>query len=156
MNTIKSFLISLSIIVFSPLAHAAFQDNGDGTITDTTTNLMWQRCTAPSQEINCAVTPLLYTWDNALEYCNALTLGGHFDWRAPNIKALQSILDATKTTDPAIDATIFSDTQAAAYYWSSTTLTGTGGYAWYVDFSVSVVMTSVISKLDPQYVRCVR
>lgn len=142
-------------MVFSTLAQAAFQNNGDGTITDTTTNLMWQRCTAPSQDVNCAVTPALYNWDNALAYCNALTLGGHFDWRVPNVKALHSILDANKATAPVIDTLSFSDTQAASY-WSSTTLTGTGSMAWYVDFSSSIVMTSPVNKQDPQYVRCVR
>lgn len=155
MNTIKLFLLSLSFAVFSPLTQAAFQNNGDGTITDTTTNLMWQRCTAPSEEINCAVTPLPYIWDDALAYCNALTLGGHFNWRVPNIKALHSILDAAKTTAPVIDTNNFSDTESASY-WSSTTLSGTGGMAWYVDFSISLVMTSPVSKLDPQYLRCVR
>ena len=155
MNKVKLFLITLSLFFLSPLAHAAFQNNGDGTITDTTTNLMWQRCTAPSQEINCAVTPLLYTWDDALAYCNALTLGGHVNWRVPNIKVLHSILDAAKTTAPTIDTAIFSDTEAASY-WSSTTLTGTGSMAWYVDFSIGLVMTSPVSKQDPQYLLCVR
>jgi len=155
MNTIKTFLIALFIIVFSPMVQAAFQNNGDGTITDTTTSLMWQRCSAPSQEVNCAITPLLYNWDDALAYCNGLTLGGHTNWRVPNIKSLHSIYDAVKNIAPAIDTNIFSDTEVAPY-WSSTTLTGTGGMAWYVDFSIGLVMTSTSSKLDLRYVRCVR
>ena len=48
-----------------------FIDNGDGTVTDTETGLMWQKATAPGT----------YNWQNALSYAEGLTLGGHSDWR---------------------------------------------------------------------------
>ena len=92
MNIIKSFSTGLFFIMCSSLAQAALQNNGDGTITDISSNLMWQRCTAPSKEVNCTQTPLVYTWDNALEYCNTLSLGGHTNWRLPNIKAYTQFL----------------------------------------------------------------
>lgn len=155
MKAIKLFLFTLIFTVVSPVTYGAYQDNGDGTVTDTTTKLMWQRCTAPSEEISCSLSAALYTWDDALAYCNGLILGGYTNWRTPNVKVLHSILDAVKTTDPTINTDYFPDTQAA-YYWSSTTFTGTPSYAWYVDFSIGIAMTSPISKQNTHYLRCVR
>ena len=159
MRAIQSILLALSVSAMTQLAHAGFSDNGDGTVTDQSSGLMWQRCSAPSVETDCASsTPALYNWDNALAYCNALSLAGQTDWRMPNVKALHSILDATKTTEPTINTSYFPDTQTA-YYWSSTTFAGTHGYAWYVDFGIGLsgfVMTSPISKTNSQYARCVR
>ena len=138
------------------VAHADYQDNANGTVTDLNTNLIWQKCSAPAVEATCGATsPVPYSWDNALAYCNALTLASYTDWRLPNIKELHSIVDATKTTDPTINTGYFTDTQAA-YYWSGTTFVDTMGMAWYVNFSIGIAMTSPIDKLDSHYVRCVR
>jgi hypothetical protein len=62
-----------------------FVDNSDGTVTDTSTGLMWQQATASGT----------YTWEQALTYCENLTLpaGGYSDWRMPNRNELQSIVD---------------------------------------------------------------
>jgi len=158
-RTISSYLLALSLFVMSPLAKADFFDNSDGTVTDLGTTLMWQRCSAPSEEVNCiSVLPSTYIWDDALAYCNALTLGGHTNWRLPNIKELHSILYLTKTTAPNINTSFFPNTQSA-YYWSSTTFVGTLDYAWYVNFNIvgsQFAMTSPQSKLNTEYVRCVR
>ena len=86
-----------------------FVDNGDGTISDTSTGLMWQKATAPGT----------YTWEQALTYCENLTLAGISDWRLPNRNELQSIVDYSRY-NPAIDTTFFPDT-VASDYWSSTT-----------------------------------
>ena len=88
-----------------------FVDNSDGTISDTSTGLMWQKATAPGT----------YTWEQALTYCENLTLpaGGYSDWRLPNRNELQSIVDYSRY-NPAIDTTFFPGT-VASYYWSSTT-----------------------------------
>ena len=98
-----------------------FIDNGDGTITDTSTGLMWQKATAPGT----------YTWEQALTYCENLTLpaGGYSDWRLPNRNELQSIVDYSRY-NPAIDTTFFPDTVASAY-WSSTTYAYDTNDAWY-------------------------
>lgn len=141
------------------IAQAGYSDNGDGTVSDTSTKLMWQKCTAPTAGTSC-VTPLpeLYIWDDALAYCNGLTLGGHGDWRLPNVKELQSLLDVNKTTAPNINTGYFPDTQMN-YYWSSTTSAGTQDYAWYVNFnlvSYQFVITSGLNKKGTNFVRCVR
>ena len=158
-KTISSSLLALSLFIMTPLAKADFYNNSDGTVTDLGTTLMWQRCSAPSEEVNCTNSlPSTYIWDDALAYCNALTLGDHTNWRLPNIKELHSILYLTKTTAPNINTSFFSDTEPANY-WSSTTFVGTLDYAWYVNFDIvgsQFVMTSPQGKTNNEYVRCVR
>lgn len=159
MRAIVSILLALSLSAMAQVAHAGFSNNSDGTVTDLSSSLMWQRCSAPSEETNCSVSPLLYVWDDALAYCNGLGLGGYTDWRLPNIKELHSIIDATKTSAPNINISYFPDTKTDNYYWSSTTFADTTGYAWYVDFNIGgagFVMTSPLSKTDSLYARCLR
>lgn len=50
-----------------------FVDNGDGTVTDTKRSLVWQKCDNGKE----------VTFEQALEYCRNLSLGGHSDWRLP-------------------------------------------------------------------------
>jgi hypothetical protein len=95
-----------------------FVDNGDGTVTDRATGLMWQM--ADNGEA-------LY-WADALEYADTLTVGGYTDWRLPNAKELQSIVDYTRspaTTNSAALDPIFSATEIAGgdypWYWTGTT-----------------------------------
>ena len=85
-----------------------FIDNGDGTVSDTDTGLMWQQGTT------CCV----YPWPQALAYCENLVFAGYDDWRLPNINELQSILDYSHY-EPSINTTYFPDTYG--FYWSSTT-----------------------------------
>ncbi len=116
-----------------------FVNNGNGTISDNATGLMWMQ--------NDNGTGL--TWENALSYAENLTFSGYSDWRLPNTKELQSIVDYTRspaTTNSAAINPLFSCTQitneggAADYpwYWSNTTFsTGTptnGTSAIYVCF----------------------
>ena len=156
MRAILSALLMLSLCTMTEIARADYQDNGNGTVTDLSTNLMWQKCTAPSAGVSCgSVTPLPYTWDNALAYCNGLSLAGHTNWRLPNVKEMHSIVDVVKNANPTINTGYFTDTQADSY-WSATTFVDTTSMAWYVNFSIGVAMTSPVNKLDPQYVRCVR
>lgn len=159
LKTIGSVFFLLSLITIVHVTHAApLSDNYNGTVTDLGATLMWQQCSAPSTETNCTISPSLYNWDNALAYCNGLTLANYTNWRLPNVKELHSLIDVTKTTAPSINTFIFPDTQSA-YYWSSTTSVGTSSYAWYVDFNISggrFVMTSGNDKTIGNYVRCVR
>ncbi|WP_199269596.1 DUF1566 domain-containing protein [Formosa sp. L2A11] len=101
-----------------------FIENGDGTITDNATGLMWQ-------QVDSGET---YDWEHALAYAESLRLADHSDWRMPNAKELQSIVDYTRspqTTDsPAIDV-LFTCTEITdyagnagqyGYYWTSSPL----------------------------------
>jgi hypothetical protein len=108
--------------------HAAFVDNGNGTVTDTSTGLMWQKDTARDGQGN--YYPVI--WEEALAYCESRTIGGHTDWRLPTIKELRSLVDYTQY-DPAIDKVRFPNT-VSSYYWSSTTYASSTGNAWGVYF----------------------
>ena len=122
-----------------------FTDNRDGTVTDNVTGLIWQ------QEDDNISRP----WEEALTYCNGLTLASHGDWRLPNIKELESITDDT-VYDPAIDATYFPGTNAFVYR-SSTSNISDVSYAWSVGFtSGNVHYLGVSRKTDGCFVRCVR
>ncbi len=99
-----------------------FVDNGDGTISDMATGLMWQQSDDGT----------LRDWENALSYAENLTLADYSDWRLPNAKELHSILDYTRspqtTNSPAIDP-VFSTTEINdpngnpghyPYFWTGT------------------------------------
>jgi len=61
----------------------SFVDNGDGTISDYATGLMWQKSDDGKAR----------DWEKSIEYCENLELAGYDDWHLPNIKELQSIVD---------------------------------------------------------------
>jgi hypothetical protein len=108
-----------------------FADNGDGTITDKATGLMW--ATADSGKG--------LDWKQALAWAqemNAQDYLGHNDWRVPGVKELQSIIDYTRSPDTTQSAAIdllFSCTQITneagqpdfPCYWTTTTHVGSGG-----------------------------
>jgi hypothetical protein len=120
----------------------SFTANGNGTVTDSNTGLVWQQG---------EVTPTV-TWVAALTYCKNLSLGNHTDWRLPNIKELRSISDDTRSGSP-LDSTYFPGVQAARY-WSSTTLFGHATSAWFVDFTGG--LASYNDKTGLLFLRCVR
>lgn len=99
-----------------------FVDNGDDTILDRATGLMWQK----------ADSEVGMKWVDALAYCEGLSVADQTDWRLPNAKELQSIVDYTRSPDTtdsaAIDpkfvcSSITNEAGVADYpfYWTSTT-----------------------------------
>ncbi len=113
-----------------------FIDNGDQTITDTATNLMWT-----SVDLGVAVD-----WETALEMAENSEFAGYTDWRLPDVKELQILLDYSGNY-PAIDPEFFSCTELEDnenyYYWTSTSAyfspaDPTNYYAWYVAFGYAV------------------
>jgi len=129
----------------------SFTDHGDGTVTDNVTWLMWQQ---EDDDIE-------RTWYEAIDYCEALELAGHTDWRLPDEYELQGIVDYGRF-DPAIDTTYFPGTyyDGWVYYWSSSTCASYTYSAWKVSFSSGSVgygfkSTIGFSPYD-YYVRCVR
>ncbi len=109
-----------------------FVDNEDGTITDFATGLMWQT----------ADDGIARDWEEALAYAEGLELADKTDWRLPNAKELQSIVDYSRSpqtsSSPAIDP-LFGTTEINdpdgnpgqyPYFWTSTThLDGANPYA---------------------------
>jgi len=134
-----------------------FTDNGDGTVTDNSTGLMWEKCSAgQNNDTACTNTATEETyWQQALYYCKGLSLAGYTDWRLPNIKELRSIV-VNAVYGPAIDTTYFPNTAAPILWWSSTTYASYPSEAWDVYLNNGSVSAS--SKSDPFYhsVRCVR
>jgi hypothetical protein len=161
-----------------------FVDNGDGTVSDNATGLMW------SQDDS----GVGLDWESALSYAENATVAGYDDWRLPNAKELQSIADYSGTF-PAIDTSVFNVTELTnikgqtdyPFYWSSSSnpVEGSDGavdngsvYAWVLAVGYntdpdgydlhgagSVVFTPKseenFSELDPEihrynYVRLVR
>jgi hypothetical protein len=59
-----------------PWPSPRFHDNGNGTVTDNLTGLMWTK--------NANLPGSTMTWYQAVDYCNSLTQGGYTDWRLPN------------------------------------------------------------------------
>jgi hypothetical protein len=113
-----------------------FVDNGDGTITDRATGLTWMKW---DSEAIAGSGPQIVPWNNgwldweeALAWAAGLNFAGAQDWRLPNVKELQSIVDYTRapsvTGTPAISP-LFQCTPLSAengerdwgFYWSSTT-----------------------------------
>jgi len=100
-----------------------FVDNGDGTVTDRSTDLVWQQKDDGRTR----------DWPAALAYCEALKLAGHDDWRLPNVKELQSIVDYRRH-DPALDTRFLHQSDRRAWFWSSTTHGDNVSQADYVCF----------------------
>ena len=135
---------------------APYTDNGNGTVTDSATGLIWQKCSAGLGTTlgNCSTGSISsYTWSSAISYCEGLTLGGRSDWRLPNINELGSIFDFTKSSDPNIDSIAFPNTRSS-YYWSSSTYAKYTYNAWYVYFYYGG-MSDNTYKYYNYYVRCV-
>jgi hypothetical protein len=95
----------------------AYQDNGDGTITDLVTGLMWQQGDGGEM-----------TWENALNYPKTMTLGGYHDWRLPSTHELLSIVDYSRL-NPAHNPRYFIRT-GAEYWWSGTPMAGDSFLIW--------------------------
>jgi len=113
-----------------------FVDNEDGTITDNATGLMW------TQDDNGEGI----LWNDALNYAENLDTAGYDDWRLPNVKELQSIVNYDGTY-PAIYDDYFNitplDNNENYYFWTSTSAYFSPAapdykYAWYVAFGYAV------------------
>lgn len=116
------------------------QNNGDGTVTDLDTGLMWTQ--APSDAA--------LNWTDALGYAEGLGLAGHEDWRLPNVKELQSLVDlglatgSGSATRASLNPLLFPRVPAKAF-WSSTALSGRNAdQAWLVDFGVDTAVPQAV------------
>ena len=134
-------MLGLSVFLF-----AGFSRSG-GVVTDSATSLQWQ-----DDYSDNAGNIKTATWTAAIDYCEALSLGGHTDWRVPNKKELLSLVDYG-TYSPAIGS-IFQNT-SSNYYWSSTTYAGDTSNVWVVK-SNNGGMYNDNKTMMLYYVRCVR
>jgi hypothetical protein len=112
---------------------ARFIDNGDGTIIDKSTGLIWVK--NPHTDLLDKFKKEM-KWQNAIDACKELDFVGHKDWRLPTVEELRSIVDyarGAKDNEPAIDTKFFPDTKCS-WYWTSTPCAWDSGCAWYVYF----------------------
>ncbi|MGD9975610.1 MAG: DUF1566 domain-containing protein [Desulfatirhabdiaceae bacterium] len=137
-------LCGLCMVFFACPVWAGYVNNGNGTVTDTSTGLMWQHDTPDNT----------MTWEQALSYCENSTLAEYTDWRLPTLKELVSLVDYSRY-NPTINTTYFPDT-AASYYWSSTTLANATASVWIMHFYYGYDFNTTKSESKYYYVRAVR
>lgn len=114
---------------------ADFHGFDDGTVAHLKTGLIWKRC-AEGQSWNgahCDGTSQLVSWGGALQLSVQASDAGAVDWRVPNRKELESLVEFCGHS-PAINLVQFPDTPAERF-WTSTTFIDTPSRAWDVYFS---------------------
>jgi hypothetical protein len=124
----------------NPWPTPRFLDNGDQTISDRLTGLVW------SKNANPAKTP--QTWQQALDYVKSLNssnYNGHNDWRLPDINELRSLADAQQGDLASwLNSQAFSGVQGGSY-WSSDSDSYATGNAWYIGMDSGYVYSDAKS-----------
>jgi hypothetical protein len=104
-----------------------FTNNGNGTVTDNATGLMWLE--NPSS--------LFVTWSKtlgaAIGECEQFSRAGHTDWRLPNINELFSIINRGREY-PACYYDLYTD-RFSYPYWTSTSVYGINNSFWTISFT---------------------
>jgi hypothetical protein len=130
------------LLMFTSVVSADFtRDDTKQIVTDNETGLQWQDNESATK-----------TWQNAIDYCEALTLGDYNDWRLPNINELNSLVDDSKYS-PSMSPVF--ESFASDNYWSSTTRAGNSHYARIVFFN-NGNQYSNYDKINSLFVLCVR
>ena len=151
-----------------------YHDNGDGTVSDLNTGLMWEKKGDNGglhdkdnvyQYDGDGLQETIWDWLDDVNVEGGTGFAGHNDWRIPNVKELQSIVNYGAEL-PAVSSefntgciagctvTSCSCTQTAGFYWSSTTEPLGPSYAWSVRFADGAVDTR--SKANNYNLRAVR
>lgn len=126
---------------------ASYTDNGDGTVLDNVTKLVWQKTVTSAQA---------YSWCDAIDYCATLTLAGR-TWRLPTRIELLSLVDFTRTS-PAINTTAFPGTPGSKYYWTSSPwvvsqIATKAQDSWIVNFYEGLT-SNAGNRTQAEYARC--
>jgi len=120
-----------------------FRDNGDDTITDHATGLMWQKSGSDKR--------LTYKKVKAyIQEINSRNFAGYSDWRLPTVDELKSLLTPEKQSNDMYIDPIFDEKQ----WWCWTSDTCASGVAWLVYFVITYVVRG--SPFINHYVRAVR
>ena len=130
-----------------------FQDNGNGTVTDLATGLIWKQCAEGLSGAGCASgRAATFTWQEALQHAEAADFAGSSMWRLPNKNELASLVER-RCYAPAINERYFPSTPSS-WFWSSSPYADYSRGAWYVYF----LYGNVYGNFKPfdGYVRLVR
>lgn len=145
-----------SIVESTPDTASRFQDNGDGSITDLRTRLVWKRCaegqTWESATATCSGAATTHSWTESLALAKSTSFAGRSDWRLPNRKELESIVEFCGHS-PAINLVLFPATPSERF-WSSSTYLPDAARAWEVYFFDGYVGAS--HKMISVHLRLVR
>ena len=125
----------------------SFKDNGDGTVTDVLTGLLWQK--ADGGEM---------TWEKAKDYAKSLRLAGRQDWRLPTSMELFALTNQGMH-GPAMDTSVFTRSEAR-YWWTNSTRADDAAKVWLVNSGGGIgahAKTETVSAGGerPVHVRCV-
>jgi len=167
LNIIITFFIPISIqasqvcqpgSIPSSTTDAQLIDNGDQTIIDVKTGLMWKKCSEGLSGDNCDVdAALFFTWQQALERPGFVNQSGgfanYYDWRLPDVRELLSIVEE-ECYDPAINLNRFPNTPSS-FAWSASPSRGNIGTAWNVSFGYGLSTYSAV-RFNYHNVRLVR
>ncbi|MCI5116328.1 MAG: DUF1566 domain-containing protein [Candidatus Electrothrix sp. AW2] len=170
----RTFFLMLCCMASAATVHAACNsnipastpdsqliDNGDGTVTDTKTDLMWKQC-LEGLSGDCFGTADTFTWQQALQQPGKINdtggFAGYTDWRLPNIQELNSLVEE-QCYSPAINLTYFPNTPSGAV-WSGSPFAGNSDSAWGVHFDLGCSgnddYSSEVNRLNEYAVRLVR
>jgi len=143
----------------STLQLTRFRDNGDGTVTDVDSKLMWMRCSSGQSWVNdqCTGQATTYNWPDAVREANQISRSGDAffnDWRVPALRDLATITDRG-CENPRTNLLLFPDTPSSAF-WTSTPRPGAKpeDMAFALSFGAEGVLAA--SKDERFYVRFVR
>lgn len=144
------------------LPTARFRDNGDGTVTDLESKLMWMRCSTGqlAQTGRCSGTAGALSWSDAQRHADTVNLDAsafYNDWRMPSLRELASITarECASARTPRTNAAVFPGTAPAAY-WSATPRPGekSGERVFALGFGAEGVL--VARKDERHHLRLVR
>lgn len=110
-----------------------FVDNGNGTVNQQSTGLMWQKCVEGMSGAGCTVgSPTSRTWSQALAFATGSNLAGYTDWRLPSQRELRAMINLS-CHSPATDP-VFGPAPGTPV-WSSTTQRRSPDFAWQADLN---------------------
>lgn len=131
---------------------SVYGNNGDGTVSDLRSGLMWKKCAEGESGNTCSGSASTMTWTQAQLAAQTANFAGYGDWRLPNVRELQSLVEDCRS-NPAINDTYFPNNPSAGV-WSGSPDTGASSYAWYVHFYYGYVNND--SRASVNRVRLVR
>ena len=141
---IEALLICVSGDEYGKINPENYIENGDGTVFDSSTNLLWQKNFVKKE-----------TWKEALAYCENLEYAGFDDWRLPNKNELVTLIDYSKADEEVVSS--FPGFKREEFFlWSSTTTATQYDPVWSIEPGGHVLLMGKGDYWEPGSVRCVR